>query len=116
MCEFRVVSKTDKGEQDVGEDIVHVRVSDGAVELKDILGVTSTVNEAMIEEVDVKSEVLKLVASPLLPKLHRFLEAYRKCEAEKAYSEDVENLWNEVKAFGDETIRNLWKKYGMSDS
>ncbi|MCP8304063.1 MAG: CooT family nickel-binding protein [archaeon] len=112
MCELKVINKIGEKEQEVGEDIIYAKVSGDHVLLKDILGGAFKVHGAIIEEVNINSEILKLVSSPLILKLHNFLTACNKCESEKVYSEEVEFLWEEVKKSGDEVVRILWKKYG----
>ncbi|MGQ9718452.1 MAG: CooT family nickel-binding protein [Nitrososphaerales archaeon] len=112
LCEFKVFSKRGEEEQEVAEDIVYAKASDEYVLLRDILGGAIKVPGVVIEEVDVGSEVLKLSASPIILKLNKFLKTCNRCEADRAYSDDLEALWNEVKASGDETVRELWKKYG----
>jgi|GEM_PF-1623643 predicted RNA-binding protein len=112
LCEFKVISKEGEKEKKVGEDIVYAKFSEDHVLLKDILGRDIKIHGAIIEEVDVNSEILKLASSPLIIKINKFLYAYHKCDSEKVYDEKIEALWEDVKASGDEVIRTLWKKYG----
>ncbi len=112
LCEFKVISKEAKKERKVGEDIVYAKFSEDHVLLKDILGGTTKIHGAIIEEVDVNSEILKLASSPIIIKINKFLDACQKCDSEKVYDKKLEALWEDVKASGDEAIRALWKKYG----
>jgi predicted RNA-binding protein len=112
LCEFKVFRKMGEKEQEVAEDIVYAKVSDEYVILRDILGSAIKIPGAVIEEVDVGSEILKLSASPIIYKLKKFLKACDTYEADRAYSDELEALWDEVKASGDEAVRELWNKYG----
>ncbi|MCP8308756.1 MAG: CooT family nickel-binding protein [archaeon] len=112
MCEFKVINKEGEKEQKIGEDIVYAKVSDDYVLLKDILGGAIKIHGAIIEEVDVNSEILKLVSSPLIIKINKFLDACHRCDSKKVYDKELEALWEEIKASGDEAVRTLWKKYG----
>ncbi|MEM3382632.1 MAG: CooT family nickel-binding protein [Nitrososphaerales archaeon] len=114
MCEFKVISKEGDKERKVGEDIVYAKIIDDHVLLKDILGKAIKIHGAIIEEVDVNAEILKLISSPILIKIKRFLDACNKCDSGKVYDEKIEALWEDVKASGDEIIRKLWKKYRVS--
>ncbi|NWG08871.1 MAG: CooT family nickel-binding protein [Nitrososphaerales archaeon] len=112
MCEFKVFSRRGEKEQEVAEDIVYAKASDKYVILRDILGLAIKIPGAVIDEVDVGSEILKLSASPIILKLNKFLKTCDRCKADRVYSDELEALWNEVKASGDEAVRELWKKYG----
>ncbi|MEM3437965.1 MAG: CooT family nickel-binding protein [Nitrososphaerales archaeon] len=114
MCEFKVISKEGDKERNVGEDIVYAKFIDDHVLLRDILGEAIKIHGAIIEEVDVNSEILRLVSSPIIIKIKKFLDACNKCDSEKVYDEKLESLWEDVKASGDEIVRNLWKKYRVS--
>jgi|YelNatPaOPRAMG01_1025707.scaffolds.fasta_scaffold90556_1 predicted RNA-binding protein len=112
LCEFKVISKEGEKEKKVGEDIVYAKFSEDHVLLKDILGGATKIHGAIIEEVDVNSEILKLTSSPIIIKINKFLDACQKCDSGKVYDKKIETLWEDVKASGDEAIRALWKKYG----
>ncbi|MGQ9470003.1 MAG: CooT family nickel-binding protein [Nitrososphaerales archaeon] len=112
MCELRVISKDGEKEQKVGEDIIYAKFSEDYVLLRDVLGGGMKIHGAIIEEVDINSEILKLTSSPLIIKINEFLDACHRCESKKVYDKEVETLWEEIKASGDEIIRTLWKKYG----
>lgn len=116
LCEFKVIKKEGDKEKKIGEDIVYAKLSEDHVLLKDILGGTIKIHGAIIEEVDVNSEILKLASSPIFIKMNKFLDACHKCESEKVYNEKVEVLWDDVKASGDEIVRTLWKKYKVSEN
>ncbi len=112
LCELKVINKIREKEQKVGEDIIYAKLNGDHILLKDILGSIYKVHGAIIEEVNINSEILKLVSSPLIPKLHQFLIVCNKCESEKSYNKEVESLWKEIKTSGDEFVSLLWKKYG----
>lgn len=56
MCEFTVVLEG----MTVLEDVIYVKVEEGTVYLRDILGRTKKLPRAAIREVDVNSAVLRL--------------------------------------------------------
>jgi len=112
LCELKVISKDGEKERKVGEDIIYAKFSEDHILLKDVLGGTIKIHGAIIEEVDINSETLKLASSPLITKINKFLDACNKCESKKAYDKEVEVLLEEIKASGDEAVRTLWKKYG----
>jgi predicted RNA-binding protein len=115
LCELKVISKDGGKEQKVGEDIIYAKVSDDYVLLKDVLGGATRIHGAIIEEVDINSETLRLVSSPIIIEINKFLDVYHRCESEKVYDEKVEALWEEIKASGDDFVRTLWKKYGRKE-
>jgi len=112
LCELKVINKVGEKEQEVGEDIIYAKVNDDHVLLKDILGSTFKINGAIIEEVNITSEILKLMSSPLILQLHKFLRACNKCESQKVFTKDVESFWKAIKTSGDEVVGLLFKKYG----
>lgn len=59
MCEFTVVLKG----VPVLEDVIYVKVDEGAVYLRDILGQTKKLPHCSIREVDVNNAVLRLESS-----------------------------------------------------
>ncbi|MGD8505348.1 MAG: CooT family nickel-binding protein [Candidatus Bathyarchaeota archaeon] len=59
MCEFAVLKKG----KVVFEDAVYAKSDRGQVTVRDVLGVSETFKNCMIEEVDVRSEQLVLVSA-----------------------------------------------------
>jgi len=58
MCEFTVLKKG----KIVFKDVVYARLDGSKVIVKDILGISKTFKDCIIEEVDVKSERLVLTS------------------------------------------------------
>ncbi|MCP8312874.1 MAG: CooT family nickel-binding protein [archaeon] len=116
MCELKVISKDGEKEIKVGEDVIYAKFSEDYILLKDVLGGTIKIHGAIIEEVDINSETLKLASSPIIIKINKFLDACHRCESKKVYDKEVEALLEEIKASGDEAVRTLWKKYGREES
>ncbi|RLE54165.1 MAG: hypothetical protein DRJ26_02210 [Candidatus Methanomethylicota archaeon] len=110
MCEFKVLLRGVGEVKDVASDVIYVKVDGNGVILRDIIGREHRVSSAVIEEVNVSREELKLIHNPLLSLVLKFLEEYEKCVEKGEYSEVLEELWEEVKAEGSNMIRSLWVK------
>jgi len=107
MCEFKVFDK----QKLVAQDIVHASVSKGALLLKDALQSTTSIQEALITEIDVANEAMRLNRHPIVGDMLHFLDAVAGCEESGKYDRSLEELWQRAKSRGDETIRDLWRKY-----
>ena len=104
MCEFKVLIKN--GE--VYDDVIYVKLEGETIVLKDVLGVRKTISSAIIEEVDVQSETLKLRRSNIIGKLLVFLSRYDELASKGTYSEEIEKLWEEIKGEGEAMVKKLW--------
>jgi len=113
MCELKVYIRTPQKDEQVALDVVYADVEGGPVLLKDVLGTTHKIPDALISTVDIGKESLFLRQSSIVGPLLRFLEACETVEATRNYAE-VEESWNGVKAKGDEIARSLWRKYGRA--
>lgn len=111
MCEFKVYMKAAEGEREVAQEIVQVDVRDGETTLRDILGSSKSVKNAIVSRIDVGRERLELVAVPMLAEIQAFLSEYERCLVEQRYDSDLELRWEDVKAKGDEMVRTLWARY-----
>ena len=60
MCEFKVYLKDGEKESLIAEDIVYAKYTDDKIILKAVFGDSLNINNAIIEEVDVSNEVLRL--------------------------------------------------------
>ena len=60
MCEFKVYLKDAEKENIVAEDIVYAKSIKDEIILKGVLGDSTSVKNAIIEEVDVSNEILRL--------------------------------------------------------
>lgn len=113
MCELKVHVNTTRGNELVAEDIVYARVDADHVLLKDVLGTTHEISDALISTIDIGKESLFLRQSSIVAPFLRFLEACESVETTRNYTE-AEETWNDLKAKGDEIIRSLWRKHGRS--
>mgnify|MGYP001071327027 CR=1 FL=1 len=111
MCEFKVYVKTAEGEREVTQDIVQVDVRNGEATLRDVLGSSKSVKNAIVSRIDVGKERLELVEVPMLAEIQAFLSQYERCLGERRYDTDLELRWDDVKAKGDEMVRSLWARY-----
>jgi len=107
MCEFKVF---DQGRL-VANDIVYANLSNGVLILKDVLGSATSVEEAVIAEIDVTKEAMRLKRDPLIGDMLRFLDAATRCEESGKYDKSLEDNWLKVKSQGDERIRKLWRNF-----
>jgi len=110
MCEFKVFNQR----RLVAQDIVYANMSNGALILKDVLHSPISVGEALIAEIDVANETMRLKEDPLIGDMLRFLEAVASCEKSGKYESSLEESWQKVKSRGDERIRGLWRRYDRS--
>ena len=62
MCEFKVYLKYVEKESIVAEDIVYAKSINNEIILKGVLGDSTSIKNAIIEEVDVSNEVLRLTS------------------------------------------------------
>jgi len=104
MCEFKVLIKN----EEVYDGVVYAKLEGETVILKDVLGIRKTISPAIIEEVDVQSETLKLKRSSIIGKLLAFLSRYDELASRGAYSEEIEELWEEIKGEGEAMVKKLW--------
>lgn len=112
MCELRVHVDGAR-EEPIAQDIVCAHMEADHVLLKDVLGVTRKIPDALISLIDIGKESLFLRQSPIVAPILRFIEACERAETSRSYAE-AENSWNDVKSKGDEIVRSLLRKYGRS--
>jgi mannose/fructose-specific phosphotransferase system component IIA len=98
-------------EEKIAEDITSVKLENGVLILRDVLGATKNVANAIISELNVDKEVMHLRQLPVLSQLMNFIHIYEKCLTEERYVEELETAWDGVKAEGDSVLRGLWVKY-----
>ncbi|RLE49937.1 MAG: hypothetical protein DRJ21_02065 [Candidatus Methanomethylicota archaeon] len=110
MCEFKVLARSFNSIEDVGSDIIYAKFNYGDVTLRDIIGNEKTVNSAIIDEVNVAKEQLKLFKHPIIKLLFNFLKKYEECLNTGVYSEELESLWEDVKSAGSNMVREIWLK------
>ena len=111
MCEFKIIVKELGKESYLAtEDISYLKVQDidGAILLKG-LGIHKKVDTAIIKEVNVYADegaTAKLFKAPIIGDFMNFL---RNLEA-GAYSPELEETWEKLKAKGKELIDQLKKE------
>lgn len=108
MCEFKVFDQ----ERLVAQDIVYAKVSNGKLILRDALHSAITVEETLVTEIDVANETMRLKKDPPIGDILGFLEMVAGCEKTGKHDNSLGDSWAKVKARGDETIRELWRRYG----
>jgi predicted RNA-binding protein len=104
MCEFKVLIKN----EEVYDDVIYAKLEGEAIVLRDVLGVRKTIPSAIIEEVDVQAETLKLRKDSIVGKLLVFLSMYDELASKGMYSEEIERLWEEIKGEGEAMVKRLW--------
>jgi len=97
---------------EVAEDIVYVKLEQQNLILKDVLGRSKIIEDALVEELDISRESLTLIKAPLLIKAAKFLSIYNAALSMGRYDQSIEAAWEEVKAEGDRCIREAWAKLG----
>lgn len=110
MCEFVVILYEDGKEHQIAKDVIKTTYKDGELILIDILGDAVSVGGALIREVNVDSEVLKIHRHEILRNFFRFLEAYEKCKGGQNFSEELVKAWENVKSIGDSMIEEFSDK------
>ncbi|MHA1262275.1 MAG: CooT family nickel-binding protein [Candidatus Freyarchaeota archaeon] len=107
MCEFKVLVSDGKSSSVVATDIVYAEQVEGRVILRDILGVSSEVDSAVISYVNVNSQQMKLLSLPILASFLRFVEQYTQCVSGGGSTADVESAWNRLVEEGGRLIESL---------
>lgn len=110
MCEFKVLLKDGNDFREVASDVVYVGLHGNTLTLQDVIGQKIQFQSTIITEVNVPKETLKLYLNPLIGKVLNFIGKYDECVKSNTYSEDLEEIWEEVKADGLKMIRALWVK------
>jgi predicted RNA-binding protein len=113
MCELKVTLKEEGRSTEVAEDVVYVKLSGRNLILKDVLGGSRVVEDALVEELDISKESLTLVKAPLLAKAVKFLSLYNAALSSGKYDQSLEAAWEEVKAEGDRCVREAWAKLAV---
>lgn len=111
MCELKVYAKTPQEHEQVAQDVIYAHLEVDHVLLKDVLGVSHKIPDALISTIDIAKESLSLRQSSIVGPFLRFLEACESAETNRNYSV-AEESWNDLKAKGDEIVRALWRKHG----
>ncbi len=107
MCEFTVILTEKDGEEKIAEDIVRTSYQNGELVLMDILGDRIPVGGALIKEINVDSEVLRVQRHEILRSFIKFLETYERCKMRGVYDDELERTWERVKSTGDSMIKEF---------
>ena len=112
MCELKVSIQKGGHVDDVAENIIYVKVTNSGLIVKDILGNSKKLENAVITEININKESLTLSYQPILTKVQHFQNITDSIISDGQYSPELESVWDEIKAEADSTIRDLWKKFG----
>jgi len=95
-----------EGKQElIAEDITNAKLDENSLVLSDILGRAAKVEGALITEVDVKNESLRVYSSPLIFDL---LTLFVSCERrDRRTIDQLESAWKALKERGDKVISSL---------
>ena len=107
MCEFKVSVSDGSKSSIVANDIVYAEQVDGKIVLKDILGVTSLVESAIISYINVNQQQMKLLSLPVLNSFIKFVGLFTECKADGKYDPDIESIWNQLKIEGNRLVEDL---------
>jgi predicted RNA-binding protein len=111
MCEFSVYDVSDP-EKRIAEDIVKATEREGNLVIRKILGESSTLDNALVVDLDVSKERLLVSRSPLIGNMARFVELtsnFEKNPTSDLYKK-ILAFWNKVKSDGESVIRSLKDK------
>ena len=95
-----------EGKQElIAEDITNAKLDENSLVLSDILGRAAKVEGALVTEVDVKNESLRVYSSPLIFDL---LTLFVSCERrDRRTIDQLESAWKALKERGDKVISSL---------
>ena len=100
MCEFKV-KKFDNGKEiEIVDSVLYSTIQDNKLIFRNILGMTTTVENALITEISVPSEKLLFVESPLIPPFYGLMNLIK----ENATSKEIKKAWSEFKEMGDKIL------------
>jgi len=110
MCELDVYLKRSGYSEKVGSEVIYAGVRDAALVVRDIVGSEKKFESSMISEIDINRERLELVELPILRTVLEFIAAYEDSVSKGRYESGLEDRWEDVKACGDQMVRDLWSK------
>jgi len=105
LCEFKVYSGLEGKQKLIAEDITNAKLDGNSLVLTDILGKTTRVEGALITEVDVKNESLRVYNSPFIFELFKLFIARER--RDRSALDQLESAWKALKAREDEVINSL---------
>ncbi|MEM1657950.1 MAG: CooT family nickel-binding protein [Candidatus Jordarchaeales archaeon] len=89
MCEFKVRVEEGYSEKEVAEDVVYIKMEDGGLVLKDVTGMLTKVDSALVSYVNVMTEELRLIKHPLIG---AFLKLLSEVTSSKN-PEEAQRIW-----------------------
>lgn len=111
MCELDVYMNRLDSSAKVASEVIYAGVDRGTLVLRDIVGSTKKFEGIIISEIDINRERMELRESPILGPVFKFISAYDDCLSKGKYDTDLQDRWEEVKARGDQMVRDLWTKF-----
>jgi len=106
MCEFTVILIEEGIEKRLAEDIIKTSYQNGELVLYDVLGDQIPVKNAIIKEVNVDSETLRIQKHEIIGSFIEFIETYERCKEEGCY-EEIKRAWEKVKSFGESMLKEF---------
>jgi len=107
MCEFKVVVQKGNDKVKIAEDIVKVFYENEKLVLMDVLGNKTSVEGAIITNINVSNEKLEILQQSIIGPIIKFLGKISECLQKGIYDLEVEETWKEVKSRGELTIKEL---------
>jgi len=100
MCEFKVKKIENEKEIEIIDNVLYSTIQDNKLIFRNILGMTTTVENALITEISVPSEKILLIESPLIEPFYELMRIIN----ENGTKEEIKKSWSEFKALGDKII------------
>ena len=97
MCEFKVKILENGEEKEIVENILFSKIDDKKIIFRNILGMTTVVENAIIDEISVPSERILLKKSDLIPYFYELISL----QNSNASPEVIKNSWEALKKVGD---------------
>ncbi len=104
MCEFKVYSGLRGRQRLIAEEIIKAKLDKDSLVLTDILGKTTWVKGALVAEVDVRNEALRLYDAPLISEILSLLSFER---LDRGSLNQLKSAWEALKVRGDQLIDSL---------
>ena len=97
MCEFKLKMLENDNEKEISENILYSTIEDDKLIFRNILGMTTSVENAMIIEISVLSEKILLLKSDLMPYVYKLIQL----QNSGASDQDIKDAWIKLKEMGD---------------
>jgi len=97
MCEFKVLLREREGLTKVAEDVVRTSYDNNQLILTDVTGSSKSLAGAIITDVDVLNEELRLIRHPLIAPFLELIQA----RLRGASPSDLREMWERFKREGD---------------